>query len=136
MANRMFLPPAGALEINVVELFADITVGSSGAPTPTNGTALGYGKGISTVVRNSAGRYTITLSDSYPKFLTLDTKLVSATYDPTTAAAGNFIVSEAVNTATPTIVIQFYKGSDGTALDVASGSRILVMTKLRNSSIS
>lgn len=136
MANRTFRQPLGSLEVDVVELFCDITVGASGAPSPTAGTALGYGKGISSVTRNSAGRYTIALQDSYNKLLMIETKLSATTYDPTASASGNFLVSEQVNSSTaPGFVIQFYKGSDGSALDVASGTRVLLWIKTRNSSV-
>lgn len=135
MADRMFLPLAGCLEVDIVELFCDVTIGSSGAPSPTAGTSLGYGKGIKTFVRNSAGNYTITLSDRYPKLMYIESKQVAASYDPTAGSSANFVISEAVASATPTIIVQFYKGSDGTALDPASGSRFLFKVTLRNSSV-
>lgn len=52
--SHAFRPGPVGLELNPVKLWAVVAIGASGAPTLTRG------KGISSVVRNSAGKYTVT----------------------------------------------------------------------------
>lgn len=131
MANRRFLPPLGALEVDVVELFGKISIGASGAVSSSSG------KGIASVVRNSAGKYTITLSDRYNSLLYASAIVLDDTNsDPVTVGIQPRLFSEAVNNATPTIVIQFYNHTDGSAADPANGALVYFTAKLRNSSVS
>lgn len=130
MANRRFLPPLGHLEVDVVELFAKITIGSSGAVSASSG------KGVASVVRDSAGKYTITLSDRYNSLLDAHAIVLdSANNDPVTIGIQPRLFSEAVNNATPTVAFQFYNHTNGAAADPASGAVVYVSIKLRNSSV-
>lgn len=63
MANRVFAPSKGFLEKGMVKLWLTINTGSSGAVSSF------VGKGIKTVVRNSAGNYTITFQDNFARYL-------------------------------------------------------------------
>jgi hypothetical protein len=132
MADRGFLPHGGTLEVEVKELFCSITVGSSGAVTASSG------KGIDSVTKEStAGQYTIALSDSYNALLDAGVMVLDDTdSDPTTVAVVGRIKSEAVSNATPTVVVQGYNHTDGSAADFASGAKVLVRLVLRNSSVS
>lgn len=131
MADRKFLPPLGALEVDVVDLFCTIPIGASGAV----GTVVG--KGVTSVTRNSAGKYTILLSDRYNSFLWGDVSTLDDTNsDATTVGIHTRLFSEAVNNATPTVIIQAVAGDDGAAADPANGATLYVHFKLRNSSVS
>lgn len=127
MANRLFQQFRYSLEKNVVELFAQVTYGATGAPTLVTANS----KGIKSVVRNSAGNYTITLQDTYFKFLGVDLTPVVPTGTP--AAPVQFMVSQAVTSQTaPTIVLQYLNGT--TATDPASGESVFLTIALGNSS--
>lgn len=131
MANRRFLPPLGHLEVDCVELFGTITIGATGAVSSSTG------KGISTVVRDSAGKYTITLSDRYNALLYASGIILDDTdSDPVTVGVQPRLYSQAVNNATPTVVFQFYNHTNGAAADPASGAVVYLNFKLRNSSVS
>jgi hypothetical protein len=66
MANRPFVPPKGYLEKQVATLFLTVNLGATGAVSSITG------KGTTSVVRNSAGLYTVTLADKYSRFLGVD----------------------------------------------------------------
>lgn len=124
MANRFFENRRYSLEKQIVELFFKFAVGASGAPTLD---ALNS-KGIKSVVRNSAGNYTVTLQDQYSKFLGVDAQELSSTGIP--AAPNMGIVSQAVNGAAPTVVLQFSAG--GVATDPDASSTIYGKVSLGN----
>lgn len=132
MANRSFHPPAGNLELDVVNLFGTITVGASGAVTT------GVGKGIASVVKESAaGQYTITLSDTYNTLLMANFMLLDGTDEsPATVGTHMRLNSQAVSNATPTLVLQCYAGDDGADANPADGAVIYFQVVLRNSSVS
>jgi hypothetical protein len=84
------------------------------------------------VVRNSAGKYTITLQDSYYKFLGCEVSIIGT--GGAAAAPQFFVVSQAVtNATTPTVVVQF-SNSAGTATDPASGEEFILHIVVGNSS--
>ena len=65
--NRAVVQPKGFLERGLVGLFATITTGATGAVVgPTTS-----GPGVTNVVRNSAGLYTVTLQDKFSRPLKL-----------------------------------------------------------------
>lgn len=66
MANKEFVQPKGFLEKQVAFLVFTINLGAAGAVSSVTG------KGVTGVVRNSAGLYTVTLSDKYARFLGID----------------------------------------------------------------
>lgn len=133
MANRSFHKPLGSLEIDVVTLYAKVTVGASGAPTldTTNS------KGITSFTRDSAGQYTIRFSDQYQRLLWVDACLVSTTAsDTTTDGVGFRLEADAVSNATPTCQVQFFALDDGAAADVKDGQVVYFKFELRNSTLS
>jgi hypothetical protein len=130
MANRMFHPNGGALEQRVVTLYGTATIGASGAVSASTG------KGIATIVRTSAGKYTVTLSDSYNSLMYGDCKLLHSTLsDPNTVGIYANLFSTAVTGATPTVVFQFQNVTDGAAADPASGAVIYFKFDLKNSTV-
>lgn len=126
MANRYFNQFRLSLEKSVVDLFADITFGGTGAPTLVAANS----KGIASVSRTSAGLYVVTLSDSYvTPLLMLNHRFINATAP---AAPGLYITAQAVGTvAAPTVTIQF--NAAGSATDPGSGEEVILQFTLRNS---
>lgn len=63
MANRNFLPGAKTLEHETRKVYARCALGLAGAVSSIEGT------GVSTITKEATGKYSVTLEDSYPKFL-------------------------------------------------------------------
>lgn len=110
--NRLLNQFRYSFERDVVEYFAKVTIGATGAPT------LSRGKGIASIVRNSAGLYTITLQDKSARLLEMSHDMLSGS----SALAAPFmnIVSETV-ASTKLIVLQFRALDNSTATDPANG---------------
>lgn len=123
MANRWFNQFQGTLEKSVVTLFAEIAIGATGAPTLTRG------KGVASIVRDSAGTYTLTLQDSYPRLLgwrfgfLVDGDPAAPLVNPKTETVSS----------TKTVVFQCNAVDGTTATDPASGEKLFVELKLSNS---
>lgn len=130
MANRLWLPNSGSLEVNVCELFGSITIGAAGAVTTSSG------KGIASVVKEAtAGQYTITLSDQYNSLLWAGFTLVSTTDGAAAVGTAYRINSSAVGNSTPTVVLQASDTATGADANPSSGDVILFTFKLKNSSV-
>lgn len=127
MSNRLYTQFRYSLEKRVVDLFADVTFGASGAPTLNTAKS----KGVKSITRSSAGKYVLTLQDSFNGLLMLKHSFVNATAP---AAPGAYIVSHTVGSASPaTITIQF--NAAGTATDPASGEEALLQVVLKDSGV-
>jgi hypothetical protein len=125
MAHRTFFQFRYSLEPNVVDLFAEISIGSSGAPT------LVRGKGIKSITRNSAGDYTLALQENFAGLLQVSSSLQNATGIPSVVMgikANNVSSSSAPG-------IEFVCSASGLAADPASGDVIRLQLSLRNSSL-
>jgi hypothetical protein len=130
MANRSFHKPLGALEIDVATLYGTVTFGATGAVSASTG------KGITSVTRNSAGKYTVLLADTYNALLWADGIILdTVNSDPVTVGVVPRLYSQAVNNATPTVVFQFYDVSGGEVADPASGAVLYYKIEMRNSSV-
>lgn len=126
MANRLMNQFRYSLEKKVVDLFADVTFGATGAPTLVAKNS----KGVKSITRSSAGKYVITLQDSYARLLMVKHAFINATAP---ASPSSYIVSQTVGTANPpTITVQF--NAAGTATDPASGEEALIQFVLSDSS--
>lgn len=123
MADHAWQPILGALEVGTVSVFCAVTVGAAGAVTGFTG------KGVKSVVRNSAGNYTINLADSYPAVLFVDLEVIQAT-----AAPFFQVASQNVASTTPNVVVQAFNGA-AAATDPGVGSTVLVNLTLKNSSV-
>lgn len=130
--NRAYQEGRGYLECGVVELFARVTIGASGAVTAT-----AYAKGITSIARTAAGKYLVTLEDPYNTLLFAGAvEVSSADPNPTTSGVLARIDSDDVtNSTTPVVTIQFYKASDGSDVDPASGVAIMFRLTLKASSV-
>lgn len=122
-----------SLEKGVTYLYFNISIGATGAPTLNQPQS----KGIASVVRNSAGKYTITLQDAYNALLDFSMKEILASGAPA-VAVGPVIRSQAVSTSTaPTIVVQYYDAAGvGTATDPDNGATLIGTITLKNHSSS
>lgn len=131
MANRLWLPPSGSLEVSVCELFGSITIGASGAVTTSSG------KGIASVTKETdAGQYTIALSDSYNSLLWAGFTLVSSTDGAQTIGTAFRVDSEDVaDGSAPVVVLQCSDTATGADANLTSGDIVLFTFKLKNSSV-
>lgn len=126
IANRYLFQFRYSLESSIVDIYAKVAIGAAGAPTLNTAQS----KGVSSIVRNSAGRYTITFQDSYVRTMAAKGSFIVAT---TPASPNMSIVSDNIATlATPTVVVQFSTG--GVATDPASGETALLQFSFKNSS--
>ena len=122
--NRLFNQFFLSLERGKAIIFGKVAIGATGAPTLNAVKS----KGIASVVRNSAGNYTITLNDIYVDMYSLHVNFLNA------AGAGVayvYIVSQAVSTA-KTVVFQC-KDLSGAAVDPSSGTEMQIELKLKTS---
>lgn len=128
MANRQYRQQF--LQSNagqVVAIFAQVSIGASGAPT------LNYGGNlISSITRNSAGDYTILLRDVYARLMAVLPTINSGNSAP--AAPAMWVKSNTVSTAgSPSIRVVF--NAAGVATDPANGEVIYLSILLNNSSL-
>lgn len=138
MANRNFTRESFQLEKNVCRLYAQITFGASGAPTIVTANS----KGIYSVTRNSAGKYTIVFGsnsrslDGYQKLL-----MVKHTWDETansgTAPLAPLMYLLANNVTTSggcSLQVEFTNSTGAQiATDPASGEKVFIEFHLGNS---
>lgn len=125
MASRLFQFDY-KYERDLVRIVAKITIGNTGAPTLTNA------KGIASMTRDAAGKYTVNLKDNYFLFMRANASFISGTSAP--AAPSMNVVSEQVNSASaPKVVIQF-RDIAGSAADPASGEVMLLEIVMRMAS--
>lgn len=129
MADRTFTPFNYSLEKYPVVLFAQVSFGSSGAPTLEKwdltsaalATAASTGfKGIKSVSRTSQGLFVFTLQDPYQRLLFAEAVFYVASGQPA-APVLSLRATTAVNSASaPTITVNTLNGSLA-ATDPASG---------------
>lgn len=124
MASRLF-QFRYSYERDLVDIQAKISIGASGAPTLT------LAKGIVSMTRNSAGNYTIKLKDQFNKLMDVKVSFISGSSAP--AAPLVNVVSEQVNNATPSLIIQC-RDIAAAAADPASGEVMLLHIQCRNAS--
>jgi hypothetical protein len=131
MANRQFQQFRYSLEKGVVDLYAKVTFGASGAPTLT------YGKGISSVAGGAAasatGTFTFTLQDTYIRLLKADiTSVLASGYQA--APVLQITADNSATASSKTVVVKLSNAADNTATDPASGEVVLFHFTLSNSS--
>jgi len=120
MANRNF-NRAQALEKEIKTLYADVSIAASGAPTLTKGL------GITSIARDAAGEYTLTLDDKY-------TRLMHASFIHLDADAQDLIFQLNSEDVDGDKTITFECLTADAETDPADGSRILIRIDLKNSS--
>lgn len=125
--NRLYNQFYNSLEKKKIVLYGSVAVGATGAPTINATTS----KGITSIVRNSAGNYTLTLADKYVALFNVKCTLKLASGSP--AVIGCVLRSETV-VSTKTIVIEFLNASFA-ATDPASGCTMLLEIVLNGTTI-
>lgn len=123
MASRMW-NRRQALEKEVKDLYIKITFGASGAPTLASGASYG----AASIVRNSAGDYTLTLSDRYNALKFADGKFLDD------GAQDIRVQIKADRVATATKDLDFFTLTGASATDPASGQALLLKLELKNTS--
>lgn len=130
MANRLFKQFTHTLEAGVVKLYGKVTFGASGAVSAD------ASKGFAvTIVDSEAGRYLVTLEDTYTALLGCNVVMQAAT-DAAIGASAGFIPAirnVSVNDSTPTFEIQFTDAA-GDDADPTSGFIAYIEVTLKNSS--
>jgi len=121
LANRNF-NRFQALEKEVKSLYAEVSIGGTGAPTIV--TALG----IASVSRTGVGRYTVTLDDKYSRLMHAQASLV-------TAINQDLVIHVAGSAVDSAKTVRFRCLAAGVAADPASGDSLLIRIDLKNSSV-
>lgn len=151
MASRDFDALSYQLEKKVVKIFGRVSIGATGAPTlvtavattDVNGNTVSVwnpSKGIASITRVTAGKYTIQLGradsvvgtqvDTYNGFLNFNAIIVNSTLS---AVNGVQVLSDSVK-STGQIQVQFISPA-GTATDPSSGDVISFEIILKNSAL-
>jgi len=121
MANRNYNRQQ-ALEKEIKQLHLDVAIGAAGVATLTRGV------GITSISRVSAGLYRITLQDKYVRLMDVHvTHLAVAAEDLTSQVK--------LETVGSTKLIEIFTLAGALATDPASGDRLLITLKLKNSSV-
>lgn len=127
MANRRFNQFRYSLENAMCDIYAKVAIGAAGAPTLD----VAKSKGVASIVRDSAGLYTVTLSDAY-----VDLFMVQATVELASGSpASELAVVRAYDVSgAKTIQIGFLNGSFA-ATDIANGAVLKLKFELKNSRV-
>lgn len=123
MASRNFNRKQ-ALEKEVKEIYAKITIGALGAPT----LVVAHSQGVASISRTSAGLYVLTLQDKYVRLVHGHVSIITPSAEDIKAN----IVSDTVST---TKTVTFRCVAVGTATDPASGDTVSVALQLKNSTV-
>lgn len=121
MANRNFNRKQ-ALEKEVKEIYAKVSIGGTGAPTLTSSV------GVASITRTSAGLYQLTLQDKYHSLKSMQVMVQSTTEEDIRAQ----LKEEDVDGAK---TLSFFMLTDATATDPASGDVLLIKLDLKNTSV-
>lgn len=125
MANRYFNQFHFSTIPMYTSLFVKVSFGVSGAPTLV--TTGGFSKGIASVSRTSAGKFVITMSDTYNYLIGIKGCFVAA--GGPSAPDVNVSAESVASAKTVTILTQ----SGGVSTDPASGEVLLLEIELKNS---
>ena len=130
--NRPYNQFRYSLEKKVVDLYASVAIGASGAPTLDKSKS----KGVASISRTSAGLYVLTLQDKYVRLLGMDVTQVKAAGLP---VAGGFMVAADAVASAKTVTFQFSGptaagDTAAVATDPASGTTLLLHVELSASS--
>lgn len=127
MANRLMQQFQWSLEKKMVHLYGKVAIGASGAPTLDAANS----KGIASIVRNSAGKYTITLQDPYVQFMSFVPTIQLASGSPGVVQQ---VVRSVDTTVAQTVVVEFLDATL-TAADIANGATLFFKVVLKDTSV-
>lgn len=121
MANRSFNRKQ-ALEKEVKELYANVSIGGTGACT------LNSSPGIASITRNSAGNYSIVLQDSYASLKMFEVvQILSSAQDLSFQLIAESVAS--------TKILNFVCLTGASATDPTSGSKLLIKIDVKNTTV-
>lgn len=129
-SNHSFFKNHMSMEKDVVHLYANITVGASGAVSASQGGGL-----VSVVKEATAGQYTVTLDKGYNRLLALQATVVDDAVN-SVATVQLLQTAAAAQTAaqsTGAFVIQCLDFA-GAAVNPTSGAQLLLKFELRRTS--
>jgi hypothetical protein len=126
MANRYMNQFQYSLVPSKCVLFGQVAIGGTGAPTISAANS----KGIASIVRNSAGNYTVTLSDSWVKLLNIQAQFIDS---GTQTVATTYVVSQTINSSAGKVIVIQCVDFAGAAVDPRSGATMLLEINLSNS---
>ncbi len=149
MSNRYWDQFQFTMERRVINLYAQVSFGASGAPTlgswqiasrsytaaPTTGSSPAQvgARGVKTIVRTAPGTYTITLQDNYFRFLGC-----SPSFQNSGAAAAPLTITPSpdanLSTAGGGSFQLIFLNTAGTATDPANGEKVILNIQLQDSS--
>lgn len=167
MANTTFFQNRYSKIKGLVDLYPIVAVGAAGAVTlkkrqyssvgttnsPTNslgnaatsgvGFAVGDGQGVRSVVRNSAGNWTFTLSEPYAYLVSVEVALISNTTGTVTSplcpvaidSDGTVVTTNTALGNGGTIQVLLMASDGSTATDPASGDTLTFHFVLGNNSV-
>lgn len=121
MASRNFNRKQ-ALEKEVKEIYASITIGSSGAPTLTSSV------GVASISRTTNGEYVLTLQDTYVSLKMFECVLIKSSGEDITFQ----LKAESVASAK---TVTFFTNTGATPTDPSSGAEIRLRLDLKNSTV-
>lgn len=130
MANRRFRQFQYSLENKVVNIFGKVAIGAVGAPTISAADS----KGIASIARNSAGKYTITMEDYYVKFLGLQATILLSAGAPATGSSVQAVVRSVSPQSAKTVVVEFVD-STGAAIELTNGATVYLHVKYNDSTV-
>ena len=125
MADRLLNQFGVTFEKAVVTIYGDVTIGATGAPTLT----VAKSKGIKSIVRNSAGDYTVQFQDKYAKFFGFWVGAIKATAPAAPTVGIKAINMQAAGGAT----VEFVLFAGAVATDPASGEELFLEANFGNS---
>lgn len=123
MASRNF-HRVQSLAREVKSVYAYVSIGASGAPTLDSNKSVG----VTSITRDSAGVYVVTLDDKYNNLLFFNVQMLEATAEDITFQ----VESEAVATSK---TIQFQCKAAAVETDPSDGSVLLIKIDLKNTSV-
>lgn len=123
MASHAWKSSPKTLEVAPIDLAGTITIGASGAVSSFSM------RGVSSVVRNSAGNYTVTLDQPYNALLAFHMGVQSASPQ----SIGGQLASYNLASGTQTLTVNTQAA--GVATDPTSGTVLYLLLRLSNSSV-
>lgn len=111
------------IEQGVTTLYVKLTVGASGAVSASSGF------GLTSIVRNTTGNYTITLDRKFKKLLGLEDTLIQAT------PQGLRCTIEGDNIASAGAIVVEFNTDAGTATELSNGTIVLFAITVADTSL-
>lgn len=129
MANRWFNQFRYSFLKYPVDLVAQVAIGAAGAPT----LSAARSRGILSITRNAAGRYTVVLDDRYQRLLKLEHNVVIAA-GTTSGVVELVVMVDSSNAAAKSVQFQFLDAA-GVAADIANGAVLKLKFEMTNSTL-